>query len=197
MTKKIVLMLAAVIVCEIIILLLSMRISDLATIKYQLAARYSARTSFIIISGILLLIGIKGLKQIYDHENLRQLFMMLLLAFAINHLIHFIFIVLNYNANNMQLFHLDNGFGAVGYVMLSLAPLYLWSKKKLTRSLHLQINAFLFIVISIFFILYLGKLNTVATLGSPLLLYGICLLVIVFITGINIYRFVQDRKKLS
>lgn len=196
MRPKVFVVLGTVIIGEIGVFFLASQLSEIDTVQYQLAARYSARISFAIIVLMLAWTGLAGLKRIYSKETSRELLMLSLLTFAVNHLIHFIFIVLNFRANGWSLLQARNGFGSIGYVLLSLAPLYLWKRKELNRSLHAQIGAFLLVVLSIFFITYFGRLSKQVPLSSPLLFYKVCLIFIAVIFLLNVYRFLADRRKL-
>jgi hypothetical protein len=194
MKSKITLLLITILLWELVILFLATQISDLATLKYQLAARYSARTSFVIVVITLLFTGIHGLAAIYSSESARKIFMMMLLAFAFNHFIHFIYLAMNYYANDMQLLTVRTSFGTLGYILLTLAPFYLWNKTQLTRSLHIQIAVFLLITLSIFIVTYSGRFSKPVTLSSPIIFYQLCLGVIAMLLVLNVYQFIRHRR---
>lgn len=191
--KSIVVAFIVLVIWEFAMYQLALGISNVETIKYQLAARYSARTSFVIIAALLLWIGISGLKRIYSDDRRRSIFLLTVSAFAINHLLHFIFIVLNYQANGLSLFSVKNTFGAIGYVMLSVAPIYLSSKERLTPSLYLQIYFLLTILIAIFSFTYLGRFSKQVAMSSPLSVYTACLGLIGVLVLLNVYRVIIER----
>ncbi len=100
---------------------------------YQLSARYSARTSFVLITIILLWIGATGLRKIYRSAFKRLHLITLILLLAVNHLIHFGFLYANLQPENFGKFLLENHLPALLYVALMISPWLLFSKK---HSLH-------------------------------------------------------------
>jgi hypothetical protein len=92
-----------IVICELAIYTRTTSLSSDESFYYQLAARYSARVSFMLLVGILCWTGIKGLKFIYEKESRRKLFVTLLLVLALNHLIHFYFLAMNFNAKSLEL----------------------------------------------------------------------------------------------
>jgi len=194
--NRVFVLLLAILIWELVVLYLATRVSALDTIKYQLAARYSARTSFVIVIAMLLWTGVRGLKSIYSSEESRKMLMLLLLAFAFNHFIHFIYLWLNHEANNMELLSVRTSFGTLEYVLLSLAPFYLWNKKTLTKSLHAQLAGFFLIVVGIFSVTYSGRFSKPVYLSSPLFFYQLCLALIAVCIILNGYRFFKERREL-
>src|SRR4051794_18027485 len=111
MTRKATINVIALLIWEVGIYFLSFKESDLVENTFQLAARYSARTSFIIFACMLTWVGWQGLRDIYKAESSRQTFVLFMLGFAWNHLLHFIYLCLNYQVSNLQLFAGKNLFG--------------------------------------------------------------------------------------
>lgn len=194
MTRKTILCLLIVALWEVGVYIFSANISDFETIKYQLAARYSARTSFAIFGALLFGTGIYGLNRIYSNEDHRSLFVVFILMFAFNHFIHFIFIVLNYQTQGLTLLEGKNFVGALGYALLLLAPAYLWNKKVLTRPLRFQLYAFLLFIVIIFLVTYLGRFSKEQPMMSSLLVYGCFLTLIGILVILNFYRFIKENR---
>lgn len=195
--SKVLIVILGLIIWEVLIYFFAVQASSADTLKYQLAARYSARTSFVFLLMILTWTGYQGLVTIYSKDNLRKLFLLMIIALTANHILHFIFIVLNYNANDLNLLDLKNLPGALGYMLLATAPLYLWNKKRLSSSLHWQIHLFFMVIVTIFLVIYVSRISKPVMLSSPVLVYQLSLGVMVIAVIMNVYRFFSDRLKLS
>ena len=194
MTKKQIFFLLPVLIWELAILLIANLLSPTEDLVFQLAARYSARTSFYIIVVILLWTGFSGLKRIYSEESSRKNFLILILGLFINHLIHFVYLALNYHANELSLLQTGSIFGAMGYLLLAASPIYLWHKSTLSRSLYRIIYAFLFVLLIIFAQTYVGRLAGTQAFATPRFFFVANLALIAGLIVLNIYRILQDRK---
>jgi len=194
MTRKTVLCLIIVALWEGAVYIFSADASDFGMLKYQLAARYSARTSFVIFCALLLGTGIYGLKGIYGTEDRRRFFVLFILMLAFNHFIHFIFIVLNYRAQALTLLEGKNFPGALGYMLLMLAPVYLWNKKTLTKSVQLQLYGFFLFIVIIFLVTYVGRFSKELPMMSSPLVYGCFLASMSVLIILNLYRFIKENR---
>ena len=191
MKSKFVISIVTIALLEVLIYVYSNQISGDETILWQLSARYSARTSFVLISSILLWTGWKGLRHIYSIENNRKNFLLLIALLTINHLIHFGFLYMNFQANGMELFSAPSSAGAVGYLALVGLPIYLWNRRELTGGLYKIIYAVLFTLIGIFFVTYFGRLSQEMPIRSPMVLYQINMGIIVLLFGLNVFRIIK------
>lgn len=199
LNKVLLVIILLVIAGEGAVLYHSLEATDLPTVQYQLAARYSARISFVTVLVILSAIAVFGLRKLYAHESWRRLLVYLFVIFAVNHALHFAFIVMNYKINERQLLVSQNIFGAVGYLLLLTAPFYLWNKKALTRRLQLTIHVFLSLIITIFLVTYLGRLSpaSMVPLRSPVLFYQYCLALAGALLVASVFRFAQERRSIT
>ena len=180
---------------ELAILFIAKQLAPTPDIVFQLAARYSARTSFYLIAIIILWTGISGLRQIYASESSRKTFLFLIIGLLFNHLIHFVYLAMNYYANDMSLLQTGSIFGAMGYLLLAMAPVYLWNKSMLTLGLYRAIHGFLFILLAIFAQTYVGRLFGTQAFASPRLFFIINLILIVLLAGLNIRRILLESKQ--
>jgi hypothetical protein len=166
------------------------------TMYFTLAARYSARISFLIFASLLCWMGISGLKTIYANENKRQLFVCILFSLALNHLIHFYFLAMNFEANGLELIVFKNLPGAATYVVLTVAPLLLWNKTDLTKRRYRMILSG-FAMVSVLFIgTYIKRFSQemVVPVSRYLLVFN--LTTIVILIGLNVFRVVREGKKM-
>ncbi|SDL60022.1 hypothetical protein SAMN05421820_101855 [Pedobacter steynii] len=179
----------AVLLWETGIYFLSADISNNEGLKYQLCARYSARTSFFMLLAMLFWIGIQRLSKIYGKESTRTTFVSAMLCFAINHLIHFVYIVLHYRYQQLSLLKPGNIFGAIGYLGIIILPIYLLQKKSLTKERCIAIHIMIYTTTLIFLTTYLGRLSKELPFPSPPLFYDLCLFLILFAVAVNILPF--------
>jgi hypothetical protein len=162
---------------------------------YQLSARYSARTSFVLITFILLWIGATGLREIYRSASKRLHLITLILLLAVNHLIHFGFLYANLQPDNFGQFLLENHLPALLYVALTISPWLLFSKKTLSTPLYWGILIFLMGLEIIFLQTYVGRVSSPKPFGSPPYFYIGCIVLIGVTLGLNIYRVVTEHLK--
>ncbi len=194
MGKKLTGLLLIILITEVIIFWWSGQSTDLVTARYSLAARWSARVSLLIFGGLSVWIIVSGLHKIYADKKRRQWFVLMIAAIGVNHLIHFIFLYINFEVNDMNLFTLKSAGGTLGYVIMTVSPIYLWNRVELDKFLYKTITgSFLFIhVIAI--LTYLGRWNKGLPLASGKEVYiGLMVMAIVLLI-MNVYRIFADRK---
>ncbi|WP_151997458.1 MULTISPECIES: hypothetical protein [unclassified Imperialibacter] len=196
MMKKTIGLSLLVVLCEYAIYVWSGDVSPEPGIYFQLAARYSARVSFLLFAGILCWTGIRGLKHIYAEEQRRQLFVSLLFLLALNHLIHFYFLAMNFETRGMELREFKNLPGAVAYIVLTLSPFFLWNKKELTRSRYQIIISGFALVTALFIGTYVKR--SLQNLEIPMSNYLIVgnLAILTSLVIINIFR-IRSEKNLK
>ena len=108
------------------------------------AARNSGRVSAAIFLITLLMVGYYGLKEIYLDQKKKDSFRILITLFLINHLIHFIFLYFNFKCHSKPLLTSGNAHGIITFIFIALAPIILWTCKKLHPLLYFAIILHLF-----------------------------------------------------
>lgn len=172
----------------------SIDISDMDSVKYSLASRYSARVTLILFEGMLLWGALIGLKKIYSSKKSREIMILLVSLVTINHLIHFVFLTVNHWVNDYQLFTFRSAGGAVGYLIMIIAPFYLAKHTGMTKQLYWKVlGAFLFIDI-IALVSYMGRWNKELPMASSKEVYIGIMASIVVILLMNVYRIFAERK---
>jgi hypothetical protein len=104
---------------------------------FDKCARNSGRVSSLINLIILLMIGYFGLNKIYLDDKSKDAFRILMTLFAINHLIHFLFVFQTFQYHSLPLSILDQKHGFVTFIGLLLIPILLWCSKNLNKVLYM------------------------------------------------------------
>lgn len=185
-----------VVLCEYAIYVWSGGISSEPGICFQLAARYSARVSFLLFAGILCWTGIKGLKHIYTEEQRRQWFVTMIFLLTLNHLIHFYFLAMHFDVKGMELREFKNLTGAVAYIVLTLSPFFLWNKKELTRSRYQIIISGFVLVAALFIGTYVKRFTQEMEVPISKYLLIANLAVLTSLVVINIFK-IRSEKNLN
>ncbi len=180
---------------EVLVFNWSGRVAELETIHYSLAARWSARISLVMLFYLSVWVSISGLKKIFQNEKHRDEFIMMVSLVAFNHLIHFAFLYINHEVNGFNLWTLRSAGGALGYVLLTLAPIYLWRKKQLTQPVYWKTMGTLILLLVIAVVSYLGRWNKDLPMASPKELYIGIMAVAIVLLILNVYRIFADRNK--
>jgi DMSO/TMAO reductase YedYZ heme-binding membrane subunit len=107
-------------------------------------ARNSGRTSAALNLATLLMIGYFGLKTIFNNENKRKIFRILITLFAVNHLIHFYFVSQYFKDQFLELDISHNLHGFITFIFILTLPIILWSTKNLNKLLYFFILLHLF-----------------------------------------------------
>ncbi|RJE70679.1 hypothetical protein [Reichenbachiella sp. MSK19-1] len=164
-------------------------------IQYQLTARYSARVSLGLFSGLYLWVGLEGWKTIYASNQKQTVAWTVWLVLAVNHAVHFYFLAMTHHLLGWELWTGKSLGGAIGYVIILIMPLILWDKKELTRGVYaMLLFAFVYLEM-IFFVSYLGRWNRDLTLASSPVVYQACALWVVLLFLLNLRRVWLDRGK--
>jgi hypothetical protein len=111
---------------------------------FNKAARIAGRISSVLILMPLLMVGYYGLKEIYADDKKKDSFLILITLFTLNHLIHFVFLVLNFKSHAMTLSISENLHGFITFICITLIPFILWTYKNLNRLLYFVILLHLF-----------------------------------------------------
>lgn len=111
---------------------------------FDKCARNSGRASSAIFLLTLIMVGYYGLKNIYLDEKKKDTFRILLTLFTINHLIHFLFVFLNFKSHELILNIGENMHGFITFIFIVLMPIILWMTKKLNLVLYILIILHLF-----------------------------------------------------
>lgn len=162
---------------------------------FQLAARYSARFSFVIFCIILTFTGLLGLNKIYSSHSYRRIFIALIGGFALNHLIHFYFLTMNHIVQGIDLLILKNAFGSMAYLFLSFVPVYFWKRPKVSVKEYWTLQIYLLIISSFFIGAYVKRMKEEIIFPSSealLITHGV---ILVSLLILNIYRVFQEKSK--
>jgi hypothetical protein len=108
------------------------------------AARNSGRVSAAIFLVTLLMVGYYGLKEIFPDEKKKDTFRILMTLFVVNHLIHFIYLYLNFRCHEKPLMTSANEHGFFTFIFIIIAPVILWTNINLNRVLYFAIIIHLF-----------------------------------------------------
>ncbi len=108
------------------------------------ASRNSERLSLIINSIILIFIALMGLKRIYNRENLRNAFRILVTIFALNHLFHFFYGIMYFYFQSWDIASIENVHGYITLISIILFPIILWKVNKLNKVFYFGIILHLF-----------------------------------------------------
>ena len=195
MTKKLLFIAISLISIECIIYLYAAQITEILDMRFQLAARYSARLSFAMFSGLLLWIGIEGLKDISQYQNSRKLLSLWVAAIGINHLIHFYFLYQNHLLKGLNLFVLNSAGGSVAYGILIVLSISLMQRKEWDEWTKRMILGSLAVVDLVFCLAYIKRLFRGTEMASSNYYYISALIVIGVLLILNIYRLLEDGKK--
>ena len=123
------------------------------------AARNAGRVSAAIFLATLLTVGYYGLREIYQDQKKKDAFLVLMTIFLVNHLIHFIYVFLNFKTLSKQLVAEANIHGFITFMLIIIAPIILWSCKNLNRLLYFAIILHLFNVSYFMNITFLSKVK--------------------------------------
>jgi hypothetical protein len=107
-------------------------------------ARNSGRVSSMLNLAMLLMIGYYGLSNIYNEQRKKDIFLILITLFAVNHLTHFFYIYQNFKHHTMDLNISDNKHGFITFVFVLAIPVLLWTVKNFSALLYFIVVAHLF-----------------------------------------------------
>ena len=123
------------------------------------AARNAGRVSAAIFLPTLLMVGYYGLREIYQDQKKRDAFLVLTILFLVNHLIHFIYLYMNFKVRSMQLIAEPNIHGFITFSLIIIAPIILHTCKNLNRLLYFAIILHLFNISYFMNITFLSKVK--------------------------------------
>lgn len=193
--RKLLLVIASICVVEFIVYLYAAQITHILDLRYQLAARFSARISFLMFSGLVVWIGIEGLREISIYKYSRRLLVYWMMAIGVNHLIHFYYLAMNYHLKELSLLELNSAGGAVAYILLLSVPIILIRQPVWTEMTKRMIWGVIAFIELIFTFAYIKRLFKGEELASPSYYYVIALAIVVVCVILNIYRLIEDGKK--
>ena len=132
---------------------------------FDKCARLAGRVSAVLILLTLLVVGYYGLKKIYGDEKKKESFLILITLFAVNHLIHLLFVILRFNSHDETL-SLSGPINVGGtihgiftFTSILIIPVILWTYKNLNRLLYWGIILHLFSVSCFINKTFLGKVK--------------------------------------
>jgi len=165
-------------------------------ILYSLLARYSARISFVLLCLLGTWIAGIGLNNIFLNPSKRSLLLGGITAFTINHLIHYYFLYQNFQVSGLDISSKYISFGALGYLILTIAPIVLWRWKSLTLTRYYTINAFVISMISICIFTYFSRFGRELPLSTPMWLFSVMIGSGILVITLMIGRIIKERKTI-
>lgn len=160
-----------------------------ADLVFAECARNSGRTSAAINLVLLFGIGYWGLGKIYSQNHTRFLLRTLFTLFAINHLIHFLFVSQNFEHQFLELDISHNIHGFVTFLCLLIVPVLLWSFRTLSKILHYALILHLINVTYFISDTFYGRVNE----EDPAYLHRIGVLIMIGAVIYMIYRMFKER----
>ena len=155
LTKKRIPLLIAIICCiELSIYLWSVWTSTLnlnnffaiqSEFIFDKCARLAGRISSFLILITLFMVGYYGLKYIYNNEKIKESFLILIILFTCNHLIHLLFVILRFRSHDESIsIHgpLEIGgtiHGIITFSSIVIIPFIIWNYKRLSKFLYFVI----------------------------------------------------------
>lgn len=159
LTKKRLPLLIALIFClEALIYLWAVWMTD-AEFVFDKCARNAGRVSSAIILLTLLMVGRYGLKAIYMNDKKKDTFRVLITLFAINHLVHLLYVFLRFQSHSSVLSIAQNIHGFITFIFIIIIPIILWAFKNLNKLLYFAIILHLFNVSYFICETFLGKVK--------------------------------------
>lgn len=193
MSKKITYIVLFLAIIELLILWWSFEITELDTVRYALAARWSARVSLALMVTLGIWIALKGLSDIFSVDQFWERFVLLVVGIAFNHLIHFVYLAVNHWVNEYNLFTLRSAGGALGYLLLLTAPFYLMNSRTLTRSVYWKVMAVVIFIHVVAIVGYIGRWNKDLPMASSKELYLTLMSIAALTLVMNVYRVIRDQ----
>lgn len=191
--KNTISLLSLVLLAELLVYWFSQQLTSDYQLSFQLAARYSARLSFLLFGIVYGWIAWYGLINIYKQELYRKYLLLLIFAFTLNHLIHLGFLSTNYIIEPTILSPIRHGGGAIAYVVLTILPIWLTRINNLSPRRYFLIHGSLFFIWIFFNQSYMGRIFQELELGSPKWIYALFFAITVALLIANIYRMVRER----
>jgi hypothetical protein len=126
---------------------------------FDKCARIAGRVSAALILITILMVGYYGLFAIYRDEKKRDAFRILITLFTLNHLIHFIYVIIRIKSHGTTLSIAENMHGFLTFLCIVLIPVLLWSYATLPRLLYLATILHLFNISYFMNKTFLGKVK--------------------------------------
>ena len=126
---------------------------------FDKCARIAGRISAALILIPLVWVGYYGLYNIYSNEKKKDAFRILITLFTINHLIHFMYVVIRIKSHANTLSVEENLHGFITFICIVLIPIVLWMHAKLNVLLY---SAIIFHLLNISYFMnktFLGKVK--------------------------------------
>ncbi len=158
---------------------------------FDKCARNSGRISSFINLCILGMFGYLGLKHIYRNGHQKDLFRILILLYATNHLTHFFFVFQNFKHHQMTLSISDNLHGFITFMFIVAMPIILWSYQRLNNFLYILITLHLFNVSYFIMETFFNKIKP----DKPAYHNQFGILITCMALLYILYRVVQENKK--
>lgn len=112
---------------------------------FDKCARLAGRISSFLILITLFMVGYYGMKYIYNNEKIKESFLILIILFTCNHLIHLLFVILRFRSHDDSIsIHgpLEIGgtiHGIITFSSIVIIPFIIWNYKRLSKFLYFVI----------------------------------------------------------
>jgi len=184
----------SILLLEIIVNIYTQDLSTNLDTLYSLRARYSARISFTILCTIGAWTTALGLNNIFINSHKRDLLIGGITAFSINHLIHYYFLYHNFEVNGLDISSKYISFGALAYVILSIAPVLVWRWATLTKARYYAIYGFLILMIGICIFTYSSRFGRSLPMSTPMWVFKVMIGIGTTVILLMVGRMIRERK---
>ncbi len=154
-------------------------------------ARNSGRTSALINLIILMLLGYFGLKHIYTSIILKKLLSFLTILFAVNHFIHFLFVIQSFDSYGYDFIATEHLHGMITFFCIFLIPFILTKLKTIHWSIYTLIILHFFNVTYLISDTFYARYKPI----DPAYMHRIGVLIMILCCLFIVYRAVVEWRK--
>jgi hypothetical protein len=160
-----------------------------ARLIFAECARNSGRTSAALNLILLLMLGYVGLKTIFNSKSIKKIFLTVVILFAVNHLIHFFFVLQNLDIKGIELVFSQHKRNIITFIVLTILPFLLFFRQKLNWFLYIAILAHFFNVTYIIAKLFFDRYKPV----DPAYTHRLGVLIMIAASMYALYRIYAER----
>jgi len=181
-------------IAELLIYFYSGTQTDEHQFKWQLASRYSARLSFLILFSVQIFIALRGYRSALQKSDSLKL---LIFAFGFNHIIHLVFLMYNMYLMNWPFSIARHAAAGLVYILLPFILILLSMQKELVKKEIWLLGSFLFYASIVFNIAYVGRVTGEALReNNPSIILGLFILSVCGTIAL-LFGFFKDRKAVA
>lgn len=132
---------------------------------FDKCARLAGRISSFLILIALFMVGYYGLRKIYDDDRKKETFLILIILFTANHLIHLLFVILRFRSHGKSIIinePIEIGgtiHGIITFASIIIIPFILWNYKDLSKFIYFVVILHLLNVSSFIIKTFLSKVK--------------------------------------